>query len=129
MDTNQQQYDNTNSGAAFPYSDKEMRGPWQFDQPDRDLTLHMGQPDDNGRFPVTVTKDEQVLAKGSVRRTTLRQPADPAHEPPAIRGSLMIQDTGEIISLVGWKKRESGTDREYLQIREDNRGNTGRCFV
>ena len=120
--------DNTNSGAVFPYSDKEMIGPFQFEAPDKDLTLRLGKPDDKGRMHLSVTKLDQVLAKGFVRVQDMTRPTKTGRPGPNVRGSMMIVATGEVIPMTGWKKTED-TGREMLQIREDNRGNTGSCFI
>ena len=121
--------DNTNSGAVFPYSDKEMIGPFQFEAPDKELTLRMGKPDDRGRMSLSVTKGDQVMAKGFVKTQDMSKPTKTGRPGPTVRGSMLHLDTGEIMPYTGWKKIEAETGREMLQIRQDSRPNTGSCFV
>jgi hypothetical protein len=122
------QYDNTNSGAAFATTDKDvMRGVFNFGNEEGVLLITKRQVEDQTMYALVVTDEEgELLAGGSMAPTdlitndgTTPNDVDNPHRPPKFRGTIKDNTTNEEIALVSWLARNKNDGSLYLQFRPD----------
>lgn len=109
------EYDNRYTGAVFPYSGEVNRGPFILDNPGQPLDARLDMGGNLYLF-----QGDDIVGSGKMVKMTYIRPIDPLHEPPYMRGSIKLA-SGKVLHLVAWKKYDEAKDREFLQLRLDNK--------